>query len=635
MMQKQTSPGQERDSGLLEELILERDRVSCFFFGKLDAERAEALARAELQLLRNSGGVRLGLALAAAAHSPRALLRLPSALWEVRKHLRTRASQDDGPPSTRLPPEVLVQAAADAPLRSPELPPDSIHGLRVAAVLDEFTYECFSPECEIVNLPAEGFEPILDALRPHLLLVESAWRGREDDWRDRIHPASGALAHLVGCCRRRGIQTAFWNKEDPSHFDHFIDAARLFDHVFTTDQRCVPRYRDVLGHNRIEVLGFACQPAMHNPLENCERRQIASFAGSWYAQYPERARDFEELVRLVKKVVPVEIYDRNTGRGDPSFMYPAEYRPMVREGVPYRQVGKVYKSGDFAITVNTVKDSPTMLARRVYELLASNTITVSNFSVAADRVFGDCILMAGRDHDPGERLKSLRDNDDARCRFRLRGLREVLSRHVASIRLSEISGAMIGSVPVARPSVCVAARVSSREEASAVVAMFNAQRWEERSLVLVASAAWVNAECEIDGIPIVLPENGDPGFSERRVENEWVALYDPRDYYGPCYLLDLMLATSYAESSVIGKSTRFSLAEKRLELVRGAPQYRAGALLPVRASIVSRSSLGIRTMGDLVAWVESPGDGQIGLAVDQYSYCEAGAAAKPVSVDVE
>src|SRR5699024_11732130 len=55
---------------------------------------------------------------------------------------------------------------------------------------------------------------------------------------------SSEVTDLLAECRKRGIPTVFWNKEDPPHFDDFLPLAKLFDVVFTSDVRLVNEYRD-------------------------------------------------------------------------------------------------------------------------------------------------------------------------------------------------------------------------------------------------------------------------------------------------------------------------------------------------------------------------------------------------------
>ena len=68
--------------------------------------------------------------------------------------------------------------------------------------------------------------------------------------------------------------TIFWNKEDPVHFKSFLNVAKLFDYVFTTDIDCIQRYKNALDHDRVYLLPFAVQPKLHNPIEEFVRIKI-------------------------------------------------------------------------------------------------------------------------------------------------------------------------------------------------------------------------------------------------------------------------------------------------------------------------------------------------------------------------
>ncbi len=84
---------------------------------------------------------------------------------------------------------------------------------------------------------------------------------------------SPELTALVAWCRDEGIPTVFWNKEDPPNYDRFIETARLFDQVFTVDAERIPDYQRDLGHDRVELLPFAAQPRIHNPVRRCPETQ--------------------------------------------------------------------------------------------------------------------------------------------------------------------------------------------------------------------------------------------------------------------------------------------------------------------------------------------------------------------------
>ena len=154
---------------------------------------------------------------------------------------------------------------------------------------------------------------------PDLLFVESAWRGNDDRWRDVLGSRHTALMQplvdLVGWCRERGIPTVFWNKEDPPHFGRFVDTAALFDHVFTVDGDCVPRYCEILGHERVDVLPFGAQPQIHNPIAvPGGRMHDVAFAGTYFSLEPGQAR-----TSAVARAKGAPRADRDAAGGSPRF----------------------------------------------------------------------------------------------------------------------------------------------------------------------------------------------------------------------------------------------------------------------------------------------------------------------------
>ncbi|WP_101925645.1 CgeB family protein [Luteimonas rhizosphaerae] len=609
-------------------LLQAQDRSERLYLDKIDAELSLARLQHRVALLEDSGAFRLGVALVAACRSIRGLLGLPAALLAILAHLRQKSGRNmpDALTDDAVPLADLLRVLPPADLRHPlrETPPPQVGNLRVAAVVDEFTEFGFSPECDFVNLPPVGFEQVLDDLRPHLLFVESCWRGSGNGWLRKIHPVSGALAHLIGCCRRRGIPTVFWNKEDPSHFAHFIDAARFFDHVFTTDADCVPRYQAELGHARVHVLRFGCQPRIHNPVTGVARRVAASFAGSWYAQYPERSEDLQRLIGVVAHVMPVEIHDRNADRGDPKFAFPAQFAPMMKGAIPYAEIAVAYKACWFGININTIKGSPTMFARRVYELLASNTLVISNRSVGMEAEFGDVVLSEATPGLPA-RLAQLRDSERERSRLQVAGLRKVLSSHTAQARLGELASIVLGvDYRPARALVIMLAIVRSPVEAALALETHSAQRWPHTRLILLVPSE--DAAYSRFLAPAVTVMTADEAVTLRTPcadeEACWFAPLDINDYYGPHYVSDLALATLYAEGRPVGKSRAFAWQDNAgLQVLDGV--VHAPATLRMRSSLVP------------AAWLDGPSgdwvgklDGDLtleGIATDAFNYCRMGA----------
>lgn len=330
------------------------------------------------------------------------------------------------------------RALTDPTLRTPRS-----GKLRIAAVVDPFTEACLSPESELISLHRQTWRLQLELFRPDVLFVESAWRGRDSSWTRGIASYDGVARHddllrLVRYCRSRDIATVFWNKEDPVHFDRFVDAAVLFDVILTTDADCVPAYRRADGHGSRPILpwSFAAQPLLHNPLD-ADPAPTVCFAGSWgEAALEQRRSDLAYLLEACSQH-RLTIYDRTWSEGTPS-SFPSHIRADVRPGVGYRDICDVYRAHAAFINVNTVTDSPTMFARRVYELLACGASVVSNPSSGMVRIFGDAVRVSRDRFEAEEALAYVLGDMPRRRREAARTVRLVLSQHTYGMRMREL-----------------------------------------------------------------------------------------------------------------------------------------------------------------------------------------------------
>lgn len=616
-------------------------------------------ARSRIRQLEDSTSFRLGYAAVSAFKSPRAFLALPRTLWGAFREARLRRSagaglapdrsgistpatpdadpwsvEPDRPAAVTMPasvPGIASTAARDARAELPE----NLEELRVAAVMDEFTRACFAPVCQLQTLHADRYEQQLRDCAPHLLLVESAWRGDGDSWRDKIASGAAELRGLLDMCRRRGVPTAFWNKEDPSHFDTFLETARLFDYVFTTDIDSIRRYRRALGHDRIHLLPFACQPRIHNPLVQSERRQAFCFAGAYYHRYPERCRDFERLISTLDRMAPVVIYDRNSERGDPGFAFPRKYAGMLRPALPYDRIDEAYKGYRFALNLNTIKQSQSMFARRVYELLACNTVTVSNYSRGLRRLFGNLVIASDMPVVLEAHLQALFDDPGLMRRLRLHALRKVLQEHTYQRRMQYAAGIVLGQQPVlTEPAIVAIARVSNENELRAVLSAFDRQAYARRRLKIVVSPSFspswtwegrdVGVLREADARTILPAEHWGDVF---------VAAFHPEDHYGRHYLTDLALALGYSGAQAVGKAACYVWSEDGIRVEHQDLRYRPSCRLQARSCLVPASSLGQLT---LLQWLDRTGcdsDAIIGVGIDEFSYCRYGANRPLADVD--
>jgi glycosyltransferase involved in cell wall biosynthesis len=438
----------------------------------------------------------------------------------------------------------------------------------------------------------------------------------------------------------RKVPTVFWNKEDPVHFETFLNTAQMFDYVFTTDIDCIHRYKAALGHDRVYLLPFACQPATTNPLETFERKDAFCFAGAYYVRYPERTRDLGNFVSTLAAYRPVEIYDRNYGKSDPNYQFPAEYKPFIVGNLPFDQIDKAYKGYRYAINLNSIKQSQSMFARRVFDLLASNTITVSNFSRGVRLFFGDLAVTTDNGDEVVKRLEALGKDDIAARKFRLAGLRKVMREHTYQDRFAYVVAKLQGgALPNLLPLIAVTAYVKNQEQLRALLENFGRQDYVHKRLLLVVPKGFTAESMPNDeSIQVLAAGKIDNMTIGDLMEGAgFIAGMVPDDYYGPNYLLDLALATRYSNAEAIGKVTHHVWSPTSgLSINSHGAQYRLAAGVPARSALAARSLVEALPLRD---WVTGLYTRQLEaaevLAVDEFNYCKNGNSAEFLSTHVE
>ncbi len=319
--------------------------------------------------------------------------------------------------------------AADAPFRH----------LRIAAVVDDFTRASLAPEVRLLNLDATWWPVQLARFRPDLLFVESAWRGHEGGWSGKIaaYPdrrRSVRFAALRAAARAARIPTAFWNKEDPVHYDRFVESARGFDHVFTTAVEQLDHYRRDLGLSRMRVgvLPFAVQPRIYSPGES-KRDDRVVFAGSYgEPHFPERRRQLEMLLDgALAARAQLQIFDRTAREPNPDKAFPRRFQRYIAGSRDYRALANEYRSARVGLNVNSVTNSETMLSRRVFEMLACGLQVVSGPSKAIAALLPGLVTIVQTSREAAEAIEAVEADTDAAAET-------VLQEHTIAARLSEV-----------------------------------------------------------------------------------------------------------------------------------------------------------------------------------------------------
>jgi spore maturation protein CgeB len=520
---------------------------------------------------------RLGNALWQVKRKPSRIMRLPVEIVRAAQpsvmpvpparpgRKRARAGRPDAAQSPRddrpAMPDIPSLALPDGPVVRP--------GLTVAVIADDFTATALRYEWRQVTPGPDDWREVLAAERPALLFVESAWFGNQRRWGGHVAAPRGpsqTLRDIVGWCRDQGIPTVFWNKEDPPNFDIFIAAAKLFDYVFTTCGEMVPRYRELLRHDRVGVLSFAAQPRIHNPVNvPGGRKYEVAFAGTYFNhKHPRRAEQMATVLEPARGF-GLHIFSRMLAK-DQRFQFPEQFDRHVVGSLPYERMLAAYKSYKVFLNVNSVIDSPTMCARRIFELSACRTPVLSGYSRAVERFFPGLVSVANTPADTQTLLAGLLANPELRDRQAHLAMREVFAKHTFGHRIDDVLDAIGKPMPRREPYISVIMATNRPGRLAHAIEQVARQRWRRLQLVLVLHGVDMEPEvvrdkalaAGIGDVAVLTADRAKPlgeilNLAIDAADGDLIAKMDDDDLYGEHYLSDLVPAFSYTDAGIVGK----------------------------------------------------------------------------------
>ncbi|MGM0218766.1 hypothetical protein IGI43_001876 [Enterococcus sp. AZ126] len=454
--------------------------------------------------------------------------------------------------------------------------------LNVAAIFDEFTTSCYKEEVSLITFTPADFEKVLDENKPDFLFVESAWKGNQGSWEYKIgkyaNEDGSELANLLDWCKKRAIPTIFWNKEDPIHFDKFIDAAKKFDYIYTTDSNLIETYKERCKHDQVYALPFSAQPQFHNPIDIREgRKNKVSFAGSYYAnRHIDRKNDMEEVLDVASSL-GLDIYDRNfekSQQGITDFSFPERFRTNVKGSLAYSEIALAYKGYNFIANVNSIKYSPTMFSRRVFEGLASGTPIISSYSEGIKKMFGDIVIIGDKDESLKEKFAKIIEDKESYKRKKLQGIREVMLNHTYSNRLQFILKNLNIKFDLAE-DVTIIAEADTTEELEEIRSIYNNQMYSNKKLLILSTINPKNIDfLELNkqkNIEVIIKTKVNACKKMTQlIKTKYFIFMDSRHFYGKHFIEDLIAGSIYSKADIVTKNNYYEYEEyKILEVGEG------------------------------------------------------------------
>lgn len=184
-------------------------------------------------------------------------------------------------------------------------------------------------------------------------------------------PYQQAVRCAAKIAREQKLPVAWWSIEDPNAFN-LGGQAEIAECVFTSCRTAIPRYREVVGHDRVFWLPLAAQPAIHKPLPLAEDAADLVHVGNHYPWWPAKVAFLENaLLPLVRAGYSLALYSYEADN------WPEEVRPFWRGKSRYLDSAECYRHGRIALGSNCQAGGDidqfkgtTMCSMRVFEALA-------------------------------------------------------------------------------------------------------------------------------------------------------------------------------------------------------------------------------------------------------------------------
>jgi hypothetical protein len=278
----------------------------------------------------------------------------------------------------------------------------------------------------------------------------------------------------------------------------------------------------------------------------------------------------------------LEIFSRFLGHDD-RYQFPGALANRVVGSLTYEQTLSAYRGYKVFLNVNSVVDSSSMCARRIFEITACGTPVVSTTSAAIGQFFpGDEVIQVSEPQEAEWSLRALHNSPELRDRMVHTAQRRIWAEHTYTRRVDDVlGGAGLGEHRVKRPSVSALVSTNRPHQLDHVLATLAAQQHVDLEVVVLThgfdGGATVKEKAQALGIenlvtleaPADVPLGGCLNRLALAASGDVVAKIDDDDLYGPHYLSDQVNALDYSGAAVVGKQAHHMyLKAEDLTIVR-------------------------------------------------------------------
>lgn len=406
--------------------------------------------------------------------------------------------------------------------------------ITVGIISDEFMLNYYSGAVNIIYLSPENYKIKMLTEKIDFILFVSCWSGLAGEWRGVTYESNiqNTLFEVFTLAKKKSIPIVFQTIEDPSNYNTFLPIAMKSDYIFTSDSSMISQYNKDTGNKNVYLLKYGVNPMFHNPVGFCTgnkakiiKKNSVFFAGSWASRYQERCVDSQMIFDGVLDTTNLLfIADRNNG--NPEYYFPNKYWQYILPPISHDLLQRVHKLFEWSINVNSIKNSPTMCAMRVYELQALGSLILSNYSNAVFNTFPNIFLINRKD-EIGEIISNYSEED--KYKMQVHAIRNVFSQNTVFERLKYIFD-KIGIKEVINTDKRIL--VVSKKITTGIKKCFDSQTYQNKRLVT---------------------EKEFSKLAAKNTDFQFVAYFDDKYKYEIYYLEDMVNAFKYTDVDFVTK----------------------------------------------------------------------------------
>lgn len=533
----------------------------------------------------------------------------------------------------------------------------SFPDIQVATLCDEFSDLAWQYEFSTSPLTPDNWKEILSQRTIDFVLLESAWLGENGKWKGQLNrkQLSKDFHSLCEYCHQHGILIAFWNKEDPVHFNDFVGMASFADVIFTTAEEAVPDYQTLFPGIPVHVLQFAASKILHNPvrLPQLKKRTGVAFAGTFYRhKFFQRGKHLTTLLHGAlngcrKNDEPIFIYSRGNNK-DRRYSFPDEFKDIVLGSLTYAQTLTAYRKFKVFLNCNSVTDSKTMMSRRVWELIACGTPVISTYSAANGLFEGSGLFEASSEQDAEDLTSLLLRNTELRERVVHLGQRLIWENHTYTHRAMQILRALDLEPSQSKnpaPKISIVAPTKRPEQVEFLASQIARQEFDGFEVLIGTHGFQLNSEERNAIRKSILSNSGctscnfifQPAQKTLgsilndlcdRANGQFISKFDDDDLYLPNFLRDQFNTICWSGADIVGKGTTFVHSTDSEIMLRRRPNFEhtwthhvAGATLLFRKAVLDRINFTGKNQGEDTSFLEAALDANLSIySGDRFNY---------------